>query len=191
MPQLPLPALRPRQRPAREPEEASAVDRAKRIVAGLRQLQAAGVGPPADQREYWSLQTEADLDAHIRRTALILGYFPYHTAFSIRSEAGFPDWVLVRPDRLVFAEGKREGDGPRPGHFSKGRGRARRWIVGQEEWIARLWYSSPDNGHEVYLWWPSDAHDIATLLQHGAEPAMACVRRTAVVASIGSETFPP
>jgi hypothetical protein len=183
-------ALRRALRPDKTPEEVQALDRARRIVARLRALQAEGVGPPANQRDYWALQTEADLDATIRRTALTLGYFPYHTSFSIKSEAGFPDWVLVSPRRLVIAESKREGDGPRPGHFSKGKAR-RRWIAGQEEWLARFWYSAPDEGHEVYLWWPSDAHDITTILQTGATSDMACVRRTAAVALIGAETFTP
>ena len=42
---------------------------------------------------------------------------------------------------------------------------------------------------ESYL--DSDAHDIATILQTGATPDMACVQRTTAIATIGSETFPP
>lgn len=181
----PLPRM-PRLRPAKSAEEAAAVARAKRTreAIALEHL-----GPPPEQRDYWRMHAETDLDALVRRTALALGYFPYHTRYSIRSEAGFPDWVLVAPRRLVIAECKREGDLPRPGHF----GARGRWVPGQDEWLARLWFSRPVHdglSHEVYLWWPSDGRDIAEILQTGPRPDMPCVRRTAIIATEASETFP-
>jgi hypothetical protein len=181
--QEPLRALRRALRPAKTTEEQWAIERARRVREAIAEQ---GLGPPEDQRPYWAMQTEADLDGIVRRAALALGYFPYHTAYSLKSQAGFPDWILLSPKRLVVAECKREGDLPRPGHFGKGR----RWIYGQDEWLARFYYSAPDAGHETYLWWPSDAKDIVEILQTGPRPDMPCVRRTAIVAIEASETFP-
>lgn len=130
---------------------------------------------------------EDDLDRHIRAVALALNYWPYHTRLSLRSEGGFPDWLLLQPPRLVVVEAKRQGLWPTPPRQSK-RGR---WSIGQSEWLRR-WSRQPAT--EVFLWWPSDSlHDIATILQHGADPTMACVRRTRAVleAAEGGEDAPP
>lgn len=59
----------------------------------------------------------------------------YHTYFSDRSEAGFPDLVLVRPGRIVFAELKTMKGKVSPT---------------QDEWLTALM----DGGAEVYTWRP-------------------------------------
>lgn len=118
---------------------------------------------------------EDDLDRHIRNTALLLGYWPYHTRLSLRSEGGFPDWLLLRPPRLVVVEAKRQGLWPTPPKQSK-RGR---WSIGQAQWLLR-WSRLPNA--EVLLLWPSDSlGDIARILQAGPTPDMASVQRTAAV----------
>ena len=118
---------------------------------------------------------EEELDAHLRRLALLLGWWPYHTRYSWRSEGGFPDWILLKPPRLLIVECKRQGLWPTPPK----RGRGGRWSIGQAQWLRR-WSRQP--GAEVYLLWPSDAlGDIAVLLQDGPAPEMPCVRRTAAV----------
>lgn len=118
---------------------------------------------------------EDDLDRHIRGVALALGYWPYHTRLSLRSEGGFPDWLLLRPQRLVVVEAKRQGLWPSPARQSK-RGK---WSIAQAEWLYR-WSQRPAT--EVYLWWPSDSFgDIARILQHGPDAGMASVRRTRAV----------
>jgi hypothetical protein len=115
---------------------------------------------------------EDDLDVHLRRLALALGYFPYHTRHSLRSEGGFPDWLLLRPPRLLVVECKRQGLWPTAPRQSR-RGR---WSIGQAEWLRR-WARQP--GTEVYLLWPTDAiADVAEVLQSGPRGDMACVQRT-------------
>lgn len=131
---------------------------------------------------------EEELDNHIRRTALLCGYFAYHTRWSVKSESGFPDWVLLKPPRLLVVEAKRQGlwpTLPKPG-------RGGRWRIGQTEWLAR-WARLPQA--EVFVWWPSDSlGDIARILQAGATPEMACVRRIrAILAAeeVGDGYAPP
>jgi hypothetical protein len=51
----------------------------------------------------------------IRKAARIGGWAMYHTWISVRSPAGFPDLVLVHPERgIVFAELKTERAKVRP-----------------------------------------------------------------------------
>lgn len=47
---------------------------------------------------------EADLDAALVKEAKRTGWLTYHTRNSRKSEAGFPDRVLVRGNRVIFAE---------------------------------------------------------------------------------------
>jgi hypothetical protein len=120
---------------------------------------------------HWS---EDELDRHLRALALALNWWPYHTRLSLRSEGGFPDWILLKPPRLLLVECKRQGLWPTPPRLSK-RGR---WSIGQAQWLLR-WSRQPHV--EVYLAWPSDHADLARILQEGPDPAMPCVRRTAAV----------
>ena len=57
---------------------------------------------------------EDDLQAHIVRTARMLGWMVYHTFDSRRSAEGFPDLVMVRDGRLIFAELKSQKGKRRP-----------------------------------------------------------------------------
>ena len=90
--------------------------------------------------------TEKELDAAIRELAVLCGWRRYHTYRSIRSPAGFPDLVLVRPPRVIFAELKSD-DG----------------IVTalQSEWLDDL-RRCP--GVEAYLWRPTDLEEIGKVL---------------------------
>jgi hypothetical protein len=119
----------------------------------------------------FSTWSENDLLTYVRRTAKMLGWMLYHTRFSLKSDAGFPDLVLVK-DRIVYAELKRENKWPTEGRLSNGI--VPRWVNGQREWITAL----AQAGAEVYIWWPSDSRDIADILMSGATEAMACVTRT-------------
>jgi hypothetical protein len=115
--------------------------------------------------------TEGELQTYVLRTARLLGYRCYHTTYSIKSQAGFPDLVLVGRirRRTVFAELKRQGLWPTRGRVN----RQGRWVDGQAEWLSDLLSA----GSEAYLWWPSDRQAIARILQDGAAPDEPCVAR--------------
>ncbi|GIV15858.1 MAG: hypothetical protein KatS3mg022_1293 [Armatimonadota bacterium] len=68
--------------------------------------------------------------------ARLQGWVYYHPWVSIRSAAGFPDLVLVRPPRVLFVELKTGGRKPTPA---------------QQHWLAQLG-ACPQV--EVYLWTP-------------------------------------
>lgn len=70
----------------------------------------------------------------VRELAEWFGWRLYHTWNSIHSPAGFPDLVLVRPPRVIFAELKVRGRKPTPA---------------QQEWL-NLLGECPQV--EVYLW---------------------------------------
>ena len=55
---------------------------------------------------------ESELKSKVRELAIRLGWEYYHTNDSRRSEAGFPDLVLVRRQRLIFVELKRQKKDP-------------------------------------------------------------------------------
>lgn len=133
--------------------------------------------PSEAEMAVFSTWSEDTLLSYVRNTARMCGWLIYHTKFSLKADAGFPDLCLVgappRQDgRLIFAELKREGRWPTEGRLSAGA--APHWINGQREWLLAL----SDTPAEVYLWWPSDSKDIATVLADGPGTLMPCVQRT-------------
>lgn len=90
--------------------------------------------------------TEEDFLGHVTQLAHVFGWLPYHTRDSRRSAAGFPDLVLVRGDRLIFAELKTI-----TGKVSNA----------QETWIARL----RETPVEVYVWRPNDIDEVTEILR--------------------------
>lgn len=97
------------------------------------------------------LISERDFTDQIRDTARLLGYRRYHTWLARHSTAGFPDEVLVRPPRTLFAELKAEN-----GKLS----------VAQEAWLDAL----AACGHEVFLWRPSMFDAIVAYLRSPERP---------------------
>jgi hypothetical protein len=102
-----------------------------------------------------STMTEAQLLTIIREICKRLDVWKiYHTHCSKKSEPGFPDVVLVRPQsltqtgRLIFAELKREGASP---------------TLPQQHWLDALRTSV--KGVESYLWTPSDLDTIVEVLR--------------------------
>lgn len=90
--------------------------------------------------------TEAELLALVMDAARLRGWLAYHTHDSRHSAAGFPDVVLVRRERVVFAELKTE------------RGKVG---IHQQMWLEAL----RDAGQAVYLWRPSDGDQILEVLR--------------------------
>ena len=90
--------------------------------------------------------TERDFLASVRHLAELLGWTCYHTWQSIHSPAGFPDLVLVRPPRIIFAELKVGNRQPTPC---------------QERWLNLL---GECPGVEAYLWRPEDWEKIEMIL---------------------------
>ncbi len=91
--------------------------------------------------------SEKEFQQAVLEYAKLCGWMCYHTWSSIHSPAGFPDLVLVRPPRVVFAElkvGKRE---PTPA---------------QREWLILL---ASCAGVEAYLWRPDNWDEIAEILK--------------------------
>lgn len=86
--------------------------------------------------------SERELQDNVIAMARTLGWEPYHTHDSRRSQPGYPDLTLahVEQGRLVFAELKTE------------RGRLR---PAQVVWLGILRSVARDRGLEVYEWRPS------------------------------------
>jgi hypothetical protein len=87
--------------------------------------------------------TEDQLLGAIRDYARLLGWLCYHVYDSRKSEPGFPDLVLVRGGRLIFAELKKEGGKVTP--------EQRAWLTELGD-VAR--YSMGNVAVEI--WYPSE-----------------------------------
>ena len=91
--------------------------------------------------------TEKEFLQQVRDLAKLCGWLVYHTHDSRRSPEGFPDLVLVRNDKIIFAELKSE----------KGR-----TTSAQEMWLKAL---EKVPGVDVYLWRPSDWDRVVEVLR--------------------------
>lgn len=95
-----------------------------------------------------SWRNEKAFMASIIRAAKAMHWHVYHTHYSKRSEAGFPDLVLVREQdaRLIFAEVK----GPR-GILTDA----------QHKWLRALTFANA----ETYVWYPKQWDEILGVLK--------------------------
>ena len=93
---------------------------------------------------------EDDFLATVTELALLCGWLVYHTYDSRRSQAGFPDLVLARADKLIFAELK----------TAKGKVRDAQIL-----WLDTLGaMANTQPNVEVYLWRPKDWAGIERIL---------------------------
>ena len=90
--------------------------------------------------------TERDFSRQVIDLARFRGWLIYHSWTSIHSPAGFPDLVMTRKGRLIFAELKRD----------KGK-----LTPAQEEWLAAL----RETAAGVYEWKPADWENIMEILK--------------------------
>ena len=86
--------------------------------------------------------SEKDFQRQVIELAELNGFLVYHTHDSRKSAKGFPDLVMARTERVVFAELKTE----------KG-------LVSREQW---LWLAALPN---AYVWRPSDWDSIVKVLR--------------------------
>lgn len=89
---------------------------------------------------------EKDFLFAVKELAEWKGWRFYHTWKSIHSPAGFPDLVLVRPPRLIFAELKCNRN---------------RLSLKQREWLRLL---EQCDSVEAYVWRPEDWESITKIL---------------------------
>ena len=107
-----------------------------------------------------SQMTEAEHLEQVKAVALTCGWRLYHTFDSRRSTAGFPDLVLVRPPRVIFAELKSEkGRLTIKQRYSPKTGRS---LPNQMDWKDAL-EACP--GVEYYLWRPRHWDEIMEAIQ--------------------------
>lgn len=97
-------------------------------------------------REWSGNVSEKVFMSQVRQLARMYGWKQYHTWNSFRSTEGFPDLVLVRPPRLIFAELKSE------------KGKA---TEAQLEWL----HGFRSCNLEAYVWRPSDFDEIERILR--------------------------
>jgi hypothetical protein len=90
--------------------------------------------------------SERRFQGQVVRLARLFGWSTYHTWDSRRSDPGFPDLVMVRRPRIVWAELKSE------------RGRL---TADQKAWIEELRAC----GQSVYVWRPSSWREIEGVLR--------------------------
>lgn len=99
-------------------------------------------------------ESETDFETWFKDVAQLTRWLVYHTRDSRGSQEGFPDWVLWKPVRLIFAELKDDKRQPTPAQWL--------WLEGLQT-VADV----PGSPVEVYLWRPSDRPAIERVLGLG------------------------
>lgn len=123
--------------------------------------------------------SEAAFQQQVVNLAGFYAWRAYHTHDSRRSQAGFPDLVLVRGPELIFAELKTDKGRVRPEqqewiaaleHVSRN---YRNAIELLEEDVADGTHDPTDGCVDVYLWRPADFDELHARLargRHRSEP---------------------
>jgi len=98
--------------------------------------------------------SEKNFEQLVKEEARVNNWLYYHTYRSKRSVPGFPDCVMVRGGRLIFAELKTESGKVTPA---------------QQHWLDELsrcdvLQGSKSSAVEVYLWRPSEYEEICEVL---------------------------
>ena len=93
--------------------------------------------------------SEKDWESQVKDLARTFGWIYYHTWRSIHSAAGFPDCVLSRGSRTIFAELKTDK-------------RKAKLTLPQARW---LWELRKNPGLEVVVWRPRHVDRIKEVLK--------------------------
>lgn len=104
------------------------------------------MAPPTGDVHAWCRVTERELQRAVEILARLCRWLVYHTYDSRRSQAGFPDLVMIRGHRMIAAELKSQKGELRPE---------------QQQWMAAF------DGVpfvESYVWRPSDMETIRSIL---------------------------
>ena len=114
--------------------------------------------------------SEKQFEGQVKDLAKLFGWRYYHTWRSIHSPAGFPDCVMVRAPRLVFAELKSEIGKLTPDQEA--------WLLDLKECVKHVSALPIELGKrqrvvigsliptlEVYLWKPSQFDEIQEVLR--------------------------
>lgn len=116
------------------------------------------------RQSQWEGMSEKEFQGHVLSLAVAKGWRCYHTYDSRRSQPGFPDLVMVRGGRIVFAELKSER-----GKLSEPQ---MEWILALREVEERVDYYVMDAGWDdpsdtmlVQCWRPSDWPEIERILK--------------------------
>jgi VRR-NUC domain len=111
-------------------------------------------GKRATAKEYRSANTsEIEFQRQLLQLATTLHWLSYHTQDSRNSAKGFPDLVLVRRGRLIFAELKKDDPNSKP-------------TDDQAKWLAELgMVADRHRPVEVYLWRPHMLDEIQEILK--------------------------
>lgn len=102
-----------------------------------------------------TLTTEKDWQGQVEQLAARLNWRFYHTHNSRHSGSGFPDLVLVRRGRLIFAELKTDA-------------KASKVTDAQAAWLTELKIVqdlAPLKSLEVFVWRPSQLNEVLEALK--------------------------
>lgn len=112
----------------------------------------------AEEFRWWiAPENEADFTRIVISAATERQWLAYHTHDSRRSQAGFPDLVVVHPEHgAIYAELKMPEKYPTPM---------------QRVWLTTLLRA----GHRVYLWRPADYRRIVEVLDGARHPGYEAV----------------
>jgi hypothetical protein len=116
-------------------------------IAGIEKLRATGHVVDHHRPQLAVGVTEKEFQAAVMRLAKRHNWLAWHCVIARKSEAGFPDLVLVRGGRVIFAELKTDSgqlDAP------------------QETWREAL--AAVGGNVSYYLWRPADWSSIETVL---------------------------
>lgn len=122
--------------------KAQGLDVREKAMAAIQEIVPEYIQPLEENRLAW---TEKQFQSEVEKLAKANKWLTYHTWLSIKSRRGFPDLVLVRGPKLIFAELKKQ-----KGRLSDDQGLWRDVLIAA--------------GQTYYAWRPSDWESVVEVL---------------------------